>query len=43
MKKIITLLILIAFTIGLRAQAPAKYWVQFKDKEYATGFHVCDV
>lgn len=33
MKKIITLLILIAFTIGLRAQTPAKYWVQFKDKE----------
>ena len=33
MKKIITLLILIAFSVGLHAQAPAKYWVQFKDKE----------
>ena len=39
MKKIITLLILIAFSIGLHAQAPAKYWVQFKDKE-GTGYSV---
>ena len=39
MKKIVTLVILIAFSIVLYAQSPAKYWVQFKDKE-GTGYSV---
>lgn len=33
MKKIFSLLVLITFTLTFYAQSPAKYWVQFKDKE----------